>query len=197
MTNRRSYKKRFRAAGFTLIETMITVAVVGVMSSVAAPSLNDFLKNSALRGQAFDLMSSITMARSEASKRGSRVILCRSADPTAATPTCGGTDKDWSTGWLLFVDEDGGNTFDLGTDILLGTGDPAATQTTVRSNDDGNNYLVFGPDGTLQEDGVARYALCDDRGEEYGKEITVTLVGRASLDSGYPSNPIAACAPAG
>jgi type IV fimbrial biogenesis protein FimT len=176
---------------------MITVAVVGVISSVAAPSLGDFLKNSALRGQAHNLMSSITMARSEAGKRGSRVILCRSADPDAATPTCGGSDKDWSTGWLLFVAEDTDNDFDLGTDILIGKGAAAATQTGIKSNNIGNNHLVFGPDGTLQETGSAQYAVCDDRGEAYGRQINVTLVGRANLVKGYPSSPIAACAPTG
>ena len=197
MKNKRQYRNRFRAAGFTLLETMITVAVVGIISSVAAPSLGDFLKNSALRGQAHDLMSSITMARSEAGKRGSRVILCRSADPDATTPTCGGTDKDWSTGWLLFVAEDTDNDFDLGTDILIGKGEPSATQTGIKSNGTGNNYLVFGPDGTLQETGAAQYAVCDDRGEAYGRQINVTLVGRANLVTGYPTSPIATCAPTG
>ncbi len=197
MKNKRQYRNRFRAAGFTLLETMITVAIVGIVSSAVAPSLGDFLKNSALRGQAHNLMSSITMARSEAGKRGSRVILCRSADPDAATPTCGGAAKDWSTGWLLFVAEDANNTFELGTDILIGKGTAAANQTGIMSNGIGDNYLVFGPDGTLQETGSAQYAVCDDRGEAYGKQINVTLVGRANLVTGYPSSPIAACAPTG
>jgi len=197
MRKNSSSATRSRTRGFTLIETLTAVAVVGVVSAVTVPSMSEFVKNSALRGQAYELMSSIAVARSEATKRGSRVILCRSADPTAATPVCGGTNKDWSTGWLLFVAEDTDNDFDLGTDILIGTGKAASKQITVMSNGSGNNYLVYGPDGSLMETSTARYAFCDDRGEAHGKEIAVALVGRASLTKGTSGSPITNCAPAG
>ena len=191
------HSKARKNGGFTLIETMTVVAVVAVLGAVAVPSMGTFMKNSALRGQANELMSSIALARSEATKRGSRVILCRTANPTAAIPTCGGADKTWTTGWLVYVVEDADLDFDLGTDILIGTGSTAPSQIDVMSNSWGNNYLVFGPDGALREDGSARYAFCDDRGASHGKQITVALVGRASLEQGTEANPIASCAPAG
>ena len=177
--------------------TLTAISVVAVVSAVTVPSMSEFVKNSALRGQAYELMGSITVARSEATKRGSRVILCRTADPAAATPACGGTARDWSTGWLVFVAEDADNDFDLGTDILIGTGRAASSQIAVKSNGSGNNYLVYGPDGSLMERSAARYAFCDDRGEGFGKEINVALVGRSSLKQGTAADPITNCTPSG
>ncbi len=183
--------------GFTIIEMMMTVSIVAALSAVAVPSMGEFVRNSAMRGHAIDLMGSIALARSEAIKRSSRVILCRSADPLALTPTCGGNDRDWSSGWLVFVAEDTNNTFNLGTDILLHVGQAAPAQVSVRSNGTGNNYLVYNGDGTLDESGSARYAFCDDRGEAFGREINVALVGRPALEQGSAGAPISDCTPSG
>ena len=176
---------------------MITLAIAAVLGGIAGPSLGTFAKNSAMRGQALELMGSMALARSEAVKRGSRVILCRTANPNASTPVCGGSNRDWSTGWLVYVAEDSDNDFDLGTDILIDVGQAAPSQIGIQSNGPGNNYLVFRGDGTLDESSAARYALCDDRGEAYGRELSVALVGRPKLNQGTPGSPLANCAPTG
>ena len=184
-------------SGFTLLEMMITVAIAAALGAAAVPSLGTFVKNSAMRSHALELMGSIAMARSEAIKRGSRVILCRTVNPNAATPVCGGSDRDWASGWLVYVVEDADSDFDLGTDILIDVGQPAPEQIVVTSNGSGNNYLVFQGDGTLDESGTARYAFCDDRGEAYGRQLSVALVGRPALQQGSSASPIANCTPAG
>ncbi|MGR8919703.1 MAG: GspH/FimT family pseudopilin [Gammaproteobacteria bacterium] len=186
-----------RSSGFTIIEMMMSVALVATLSAIAVPSLGEFAKNASMRGQALELVSSISLARTEALKRGSRVILCRSGDPEAAAPACGGNDRDWSTGWLVFAVEDADNDFDIGTDILLDIGLPAPPQVSVRSNGSGNNYLVFNADGTLDESSAVRYAVCDDRGEGFGREVQIGLVGRPGLEQGTQDDPIADCTPAG
>ena len=182
--------------GFTIIELMITLAVAAVVMGVAAPSLGGFVKNSALRNQVYDMLSSITTARSEALKNGSRVVMCRSANPLAATPSCGGTTDNWSTGWLLFISQDSNTVYNAGTDVLVKVGMPAPSQINVLSNGTGNNYLVFNPDGTLDETGAAQSAVCDDRGTGHGRLITVGLVGRPNLTTGTPSSALATCDPA-
>ncbi len=56
-------------AGFTILELMITLAIAAVLGGIAGPSLGTFTKNSAMRGQALELMGSMALARSEAVKR--------------------------------------------------------------------------------------------------------------------------------
>ena len=186
---------RQKSNGFTIIELMITLAIAAVVLGVAVPAMGMFIKNSALKNQVYDMLGSINTARSEAIKNGSRVVMCRSANPLAATPSCGGTTDNWSTGWLLFISQDANTVYNDGTDILVKVGMPSPSQINVLSNGHGNNYLVFNPDGTLDEAGAAQYALCDDRGTDYGRLITVGLVGRPDLTIGTPDSSLATCDP--
>ena len=187
--------------GFTLIEVMIVIIIVGILASIAAPSLSTLMKNNRLKAQMFDMLGSINIARSEAVKRKAQTVLCRSADPTADSPTCGGTSQTWTSGWIVYAKgDDVIDAYDSTTDTIIGIGNPAEADVEVMSNSvvpsaadpsDGDNYIIYNTDGTLNGSAQLVYAICDDRGEEFGKQISIALVGRAVLTSG----PIADCTP--
>lgn len=58
-----------RARGFTLIEVMVTVAVLGVLGAVAFPGMSDYLDRQRLVGQVRAIASVTQLARAEAIKR--------------------------------------------------------------------------------------------------------------------------------
>lgn len=72
--------KTFKTEGFTIIELMITVAVVGVLAAVAFPSFNYTIKNNRVKTTASDLHTSLLYARSEAIKRNSDVTVTLSSN---------------------------------------------------------------------------------------------------------------------
>jgi type IV fimbrial biogenesis protein FimT len=86
------------AAGFTLIELVVTMSIVGIMLVLALSTLSTPKTTS----EANSLLGMIQLARSAAVKQGQNVIVCPSTNPTAAAPTCA-TGASWSTGWIVLA----------------------------------------------------------------------------------------------
>ncbi len=174
----RLYIFRQRCTGFTLIEMMVTIALAVILLAIAAPQFQDLIRSNRITTETNRLLADIRLARSEAMKRGRRVVLCPSASTLSATPGCDGTASVWSDGWLVFADQDDNNTFTSGTDILLRVATQSANGVTIRSNDAAATGLAFNADATTTAGSTARFAFCDQRGNTYGNQINVATVGR-------------------
>jgi type IV fimbrial biogenesis protein FimT len=83
--------------GFTLVELVVTVAIVGVLLTLAVPSFRDVFLTTHVRGGASDLQTALYFARSEAIKRACNV------DVDAA-----GSPKKWELGWTVKLQNTGG-----------------------------------------------------------------------------------------
>lgn len=86
-------------AGFTLMDLLTTLAVLGILVAVGIPSFSSVVRNNRITAHTNELVTALTFARSEAMKRGDVVTTCPSEDGE----TCEGSE-DWSTGWFVFVD---------------------------------------------------------------------------------------------
>jgi type IV fimbrial biogenesis protein FimU len=81
--------------GFTIIEIMMVIVILGIFAALAAPSMADLLASTAVRGASSDFYASLAAARSEAIKRRANAVVA----PVGST---------WNTGWTVKVS---GNTF--------------------------------------------------------------------------------------
>ena len=160
--------------GFTLIELMVAVALVAILSAVAAPSFSEMMVRSAIRSASSDLGSDLNLARAEAIRVGGRVSVCPRASPAAMA--CG---SDWAQGWLVFREA---GTSDIGTfqgadRLLREHGGIHRDLTLTRTT--GAGAITFTPSGALQPDGgvsIARLALRAPH--QKGRDLEVSVIGR-------------------
>jgi type IV fimbrial biogenesis protein FimT len=151
-----------RAAGFTLTELMITIAVAGVLLAVATPNLRTFIQNSRLTSAANDMLRSFQIARSEAIKRQRNVVVCASANPTAANPTC---SYGAFTGWIVFEDTNFNWSVDAGEPILERHGSLDPSITVKADNDRIESYASTGfANPAAARTPTRNILLCDVRG---------------------------------
>jgi len=81
-----------RSPGFTLIEMVITVTLLGVLLAIAVPSFQQLILNQGVKSAAFDAFSALEYARSEAIKRPGETVTLKAG---------AASDGAWSTGWRL------------------------------------------------------------------------------------------------
>ena len=79
--------------GFTLIELVVTLAVAGILLGIAIPNFQLFVMNNRMASQANDLITALSMARSEAVKRAANVMVCSGT-------VCPGA-VSWTQGWIV------------------------------------------------------------------------------------------------
>lgn len=80
-------------AGFTLVELMVTVVLLGILAMFAYPSFSNFIQNGQIRASAESVMSGLQLARAESIRRNAMVEF-RLLNTLRGQSVPGGTD--WS-----------------------------------------------------------------------------------------------------
>lgn len=117
LTLRPSPTSRRKSHGFTLLEVMVVVAIMGVLAALAAPSFNPLIERWRVRQVAEQLQSTLHFARSEAIKRGGRVVIEKLPNNTNGCTTATGVN-DWDCGWIVCEDTDVNGKCDVGEQEL-------------------------------------------------------------------------------
>jgi type IV fimbrial biogenesis protein FimT len=92
---------RSTALGFTLIETMIAVAILSIMVVMAAPSLSAYGENSKVRGIAESFAASAQQARLEAIRTNQRVELLLTGTVPIADNAASATASSTAGNWMV------------------------------------------------------------------------------------------------
>ena len=167
------------------MELMVTLAVAGVLATIAVPTMRTFGQNNRLTAAANDFLRSLQLARSEAIKRQKNVIVCASADALAAASTCSyGTFRSW-----IVVEDSNNNWQSDAGETVIERHEPIDSTVTVNKDKDG--IQSYAPTGYSNPDGVKaethNVVFCDSRGlgpigeNSIGRAMLITETGRGRV----------------
>lgn len=140
----RSRRAASRTQGFTLIELMVTLAVMAVLLTIGLPSLKPIIDSIRLKSASSAFFSHLHLARSEAIKRNGRVVLCKSANAAS----CAGSGG-WEQGWLVFHDANNNAALDSG-EVVIQRAAPLPQGLRFTGNQYVSRYVSFIPSGSSQ-----------------------------------------------
>ncbi len=172
--------------GFTLVELLVTLAVVAILLGIAVPNFSNLVKSNAIASQTNHFTTAINLARSEAIKRNARVIICKRTGTTCSS------SAQWEDGWVVFADTNSNNQVDTGEEIRIL--DPLNNNYTLRASSSTLNWIAFRADGKALRNGAtftgATFSLCGPNSDTTSsRSITMNTVGRARLSKGTSSCP--------
>jgi type IV fimbrial biogenesis protein FimT len=130
----------FCAAGFTLLEALVVLAVLGVLVSLAAPTVTGLYAKHQLQAQAEGLLDSLVLARSEALRRQQPITLCPPSGQQCDS------SAGWQAGWLVFVDADHNARRDEG-ETLIEVRAPLPPTVIFGGTSTVKSYFSYGPEG--------------------------------------------------
>lgn len=199
------------ARGFTIIELMVTVVVLGIVLAFAVPNLRQFIMSNRMTSNLNLLSSNLAMARSEAIKQNVPVVLC----PTGGGSTC--TGDGWESGWLAYADRDRDLNYDApapdctdsslaeGEDCLLLEQGPLEAPTQLSPAGGMSPLIGYDGSGTTicdaNGDGAPEpcvtantfFTICDPRGAEEARALAISRTGRVSILDAPPAGGSLSC----
>lgn len=100
------------ARGFTLLELLAGMAILGIVLAVGAPSFSRTLADYRVKGEKSGLLDSLLVAREDARQAASATAVCASSNGTSCT------SGSWSAGHIVFRDANGNATVDTGEAVV-------------------------------------------------------------------------------
>lgn len=146
---------RKKPQGFTLTEMVVTLAVGGLLMTVAVPSFKSLVDRNRVSTTINSLVSSLMYARGEAVRRGQFVSVCPSNIAATACET-GESAATWDDGWLVYVSNDSG-TLASSTDILKAHQIDGKSIVTVSSST--TKPFIYNASGFKEVDGITQHLL--------------------------------------
>jgi type IV fimbrial biogenesis protein FimT len=190
-----------RQRGFTIVELMIVVAILGVLAAIGIPAFQDMTRNNRRATVVNELLANLMLARAEAAKRGQPVTVCGYTSGGGTNCTGAGV---WDYGWMVFVDvngngsiessvSSGGVTYDETAMVLRRYVSDFGNEVKVRSNTGGvtNGFLVIRP--FSQPSTTTLLTVCDKRGAAEARAVIVEGSGRAHSSSKDAAGNALAC----
>jgi type IV fimbrial biogenesis protein FimT len=166
-----------KSLGFTLIELLVTLSILATLVTLAAPSVAGLVQSGNVASAVNTFLADLRFARSEAIRRGNAVVICRSDDPEAASPTCASTSaRGWVAGWVVYEERDGTDGLGNGDKLLR----IQAPLTGVDGASSARSDFTFTPLGRSQAANV-NVVFGANIPEQRKRKVCIGFTGRARI----------------
>jgi len=172
--------------GFSLIEIMVVIALIGLILAIGIPYFATILHRSRVDGLARELNLTVLSARLQAIKRGTNITVGLSTDP--ASPFGPNTA-------VVFNDANANGAVDAGELIRADSLDPAghrvtlaidAPEATSPSTAPVTTLIVFSPFGSVASGGDKSVYIGDRYGNTLQVRVTTAATGRVTMTKLVP-----------
>jgi type IV fimbrial biogenesis protein FimT len=172
-----------KASGFTALELLITTAIGALLITLAVPAFTTIVLDSRQTAAVNRFVHGMHVARHEALKTDSDVVVCRSTTGRQCVHS-----GSWNAGLIVFVnrDRDSPPRVDPGEPVLqVETG---FMLNTILAN---RQAFIFRPWGLRSVNGTLTF--CDRRGTPRAKAVVVSYTGRPRATSAAAANGASNC----
>lgn len=87
-----------KSQGFTLLELIVTIAIIGILAAIAAPSFSRMMARNQLQTAVGEWRTAFYLAQKEAIRRKTRVQIC----PSINGETCASDSQNYKVGWIVW-----------------------------------------------------------------------------------------------
>lgn len=108
-----------RISGFTLIELMVTIAIIGIMAAIAFPNMRDFVASSRMANRAEQVGNLFRFAKGEAVRLSQPVVICGVQVRADGRPAGGCDRSKLASGMMAYADNNRNGQYDKDTDTEL------------------------------------------------------------------------------
>lgn len=162
-------------SGFTLIETITALSIACILLATGIPSFRSIIQNNRMYAAINSITVNLNLARSEAVKRNTSVVLCPSADGFSCENT-----MIWDQGTIMFTDDNKSGQFEQGEELLRYNN--ISSGSILISTTIGRRKAVYDAYGFSQGKNVT-FTFCDTDNQVDPKTVIVSNSGRVRLSN--------------
>ena len=169
--------------GFTIVELMVGVGILGIITVLAIPSLSDFLVRMRVDNEISQIHRVILTARNEAINKGINITVC----PLNAANTC---TANWQNEISVFIDLDGDNIYEpspgnVTDETLLKVKNAIAAGDQLTWS--GGNPIIYAPTGGITGAG-GLFSYCPSNEDDMARGVIIAATGRLYQTSDIDSD---------